>query len=481
MKVTLVSAEPFRPPEPQQAARRLLAGEPSTLVAGGVQRRHHLGGVAGARASPGRGRCRRRPAGARRRSGCAPRRRRWRRPRRPARAARPARPGRSPTPDPQREVAPGRGHAVLEHVPAAPADRCCRRRAPRPPGCANRFGSSISAATAAAPAGSTSIFARSSRNSSARDSASSSTVRMSSTSALTWSNVRSPGRPTAIPSAIVRIDGERDRRAGGQRGRPGRRAARPAHRRSARPAAAPAGPRRRRRAARRRPCTPARWRTSGTCSRISSPTVPWPATMSGWSNGWTNSAPVALGEGRSPRRCSRRSSRRPARRWRRSRGSRPAWAAPPRSGMNTVAAMPSIDAASATPCAWLPALAATTPRARCASSSRASRVYAPRILNEPVRCRFSHFSHTGPPASSDSAREPATGVSVITPARSSRAARISSMPTGGGPAIGAWGPARCGSDSAMPASSHRSGARVRQRCDGRPGSLESGAVRGRFV
>ena len=35
-----------------------------------------------------------------------------------------------------------------------------------------------------------------------------------------------------------------------------------------------------------------------------------------------------------------------------------------RSGMNTVAEMPSSRAASATPCAWLPALAATTPRAR---------------------------------------------------------------------------------------------------------------------
>ena len=32
--------------------------------------------------------------------------------------------------------------------------------------------------------------------------------------------------------------------------------------------------------------------TSGTCSMISSPTVPWPATMSGWSNGWMSTAPV---------------------------------------------------------------------------------------------------------------------------------------------------------------------------------------------
>ena len=33
-------------------------------------------------------------------------------------------------------------------------------------------------------------------------------------------------------------------------------------------------------------------RTSGHCSMISKPSVPWPATMSGWSNGWMNTAPV---------------------------------------------------------------------------------------------------------------------------------------------------------------------------------------------
>ena len=43
-------------------------------------------------------------------------------------------------------------------------------------------------------------------------------------------------------------------------------------------------------------------------------------------------------------------------------------------GMNTVAVVPSSDAASATPWAWLPALAATTPRARSAGLSRAMRV-----------------------------------------------------------------------------------------------------------
>ena len=56
--------------------------------------------------------------------------------------------------------------------------------------------------------------------------------------------------------------------------------------------------------------------------------------------------------------------RRPAAPSRRSRGWRRPSAAPRRSGMNTVARTPSSCAASATPCAWLPALAATTPRAR---------------------------------------------------------------------------------------------------------------------
>ncbi len=33
-------------------------------------------------------------------------------------------------------------------------------------------------------------------------------------------------------------------------------------------------------------------RTCGHCSMISNPSVPWPATMSWWSNGWMNTAPV---------------------------------------------------------------------------------------------------------------------------------------------------------------------------------------------
>src|SRR5829696_4183271 len=97
--------------------------------------------------------------------------------------------------------------------------------------------------------------------------------------------------------------------------------------------------------------------------------------------------------------------------------------------MKTVAVMPSSCAASATPCAWLPALAATTPRSRSAADSRAIRVYAPRILNEPVRCRFSHLRWTGPPAFSASTRLCSSGVTRVMPSSSLRAPRTSSRST----------------------------------------------------
>src|SRR4051794_9181142 len=98
--------------------------------------------------------------------------------------------------------------------------------------------------------------------------------------------------------------------------------------------------------------------------------------------------------------------------------------------MKTVAVRPSSWAASATPCAWLPALAATTPRAFSSGDSRLIRVYAPRILKEPARCRFSHLRYTGPPTRSDSARLYSSGVGRTTPASTSRAARTSSSVTG---------------------------------------------------
>ena len=84
--------------------------------------------------------------------------------------------------------------------------------------------------------------------------------------------------------------------------------------------------------------------------------------------------------------------------------------------MKIVAGMPSCCAASATPCAWLPAEAATTPRARSARVSRESRWDAPRILNEPVRCRFSSLRKTGTPSRSVRCWDLSSGVWLMTPA-----------------------------------------------------------------
>src|SRR5690606_26460935 len=94
-------------------------------------------------------------------------------------------------------------------------------------------------------------------------------------------------------------------------------------------------------------------------------------------------------------------------------------------GMNTVAAVPHSCAASATPWAWLPALAATTPLARSASDSRLIRTYAPRTLYEPARCRFSHFSQASPPTAAPTGRHGSRGVVRTTPASSWRARRTS--------------------------------------------------------
>ena len=58
-------------------------------------------------------------------------------------------------------------------------------------------------------------------------------------------------------------------------------------------------------------------------------------------------------------------------------------------GSTTQAGTPTSCAAKATPWPWLPADAVTTPAARDAGSSWRIAFSAPRILNAPVRCRFS--------------------------------------------------------------------------------------------
>ena len=72
--------------------------------------------------------------------------------------------------------------------------------------------------------------------------------------------------------------------------------------------------------------------------------------------------------------------------------------------------MPSSRAAQATACPWLPALAAITPASRCAGESSDSLLTAPRILNEPVRCRFSAFSQNTRPARRDNVSDSSSGV-----------------------------------------------------------------------
>ena len=75
-------------------------------------------------------------------------------------------------------------------------------------------------------------------------------------------------------------------------------------------------------------------------------------------------------------------------------------------GMTIVAGIPSRWAWYATPCAWLPADAATTPVARSAAGERAARkLRAPRSLNDAVNCRFSNFSQTRAPVISESVRD----------------------------------------------------------------------------
>ncbi len=113
-------------------------------------------------------------------------------------------------------------------------------------------------------------------------------------------------------------------------------------------------------------------RTSGHCSSTSRPIVPCPAMTCSWSKGWMSTAPVCAANTRAATSAS--STVMPCSR---------TWApyalvaatlgSGAASGMKTVAVAPSSWAASATPCAWFPALAATTPRARSASLSRAIR------------------------------------------------------------------------------------------------------------
>ena len=136
------------------------------------------------------------------------------------------------------------------------------------------------------------------------------------------------------------------------------------------------------------------WRGRGHSSSSSSPIVPWPAAVRASSNAWTKTAPVSRSN--ASRRLDRvvvgltglADVRRGSAR------SLSSFARGALRGTKSVARSvpPSRSAAKATPSAWLPAEAATTPRARASASSDARRFVAPRTLNEPVGCQHSSFS-----------------------------------------------------------------------------------------
>jgi hypothetical protein len=83
-------------------------------------------------------------------------------------------------------------------------------------------------------------------------------------------------------------------------------------------------------------------------------------------------------------------------------------------GITMVALQPSRCAASATPCAWLPAEAAITPRARSAAERWAILLYAPRSLNEKTLCWSSRFRSTRLPSRRDSVGASSRAVSTAT-------------------------------------------------------------------
>jgi hypothetical protein len=100
-------------------------------------------------------------------------------------------------------------------------------------------------------------------------------------------------------------------------------------------------------------------------------------------------------------------------------------------GTKTSQATPRARAAAATPWAWLPAEAQTTPAAQPASPSAASFAAAPRTLKDPVRWRFSALRTTSPPARSEKVRDERTGVRRAIVSTTGRAATMSSLVTVG--------------------------------------------------
>ena len=139
--------------------------------------------------------------------------------------------------------------------------------------------------------------------------------------------------------------------------------------------------------------------------------MPWPATVRGSSYGWITVSPRR--EAISSMRSRASSKVSPS-----SRTSAPStsvfstFTKGAKRGITIVAGMPRRFAWQATPCAWLPAETAITPRARSPASSARSLFSAPRSLKDAVNCRFSNLRNSSQPAIADSVRECRKGVSA---------------------------------------------------------------------
>src|SRR4051812_17626591 len=79
-------------------------------------------------------------------------------------------------------------------------------------------------------------------------------------------------------------------------------------------------------------------------------------------------------------------------------------------GMTISALIPRRRAARARAAAWLPEEWVTTPRAASASVSENTALHAPRALNAPTACRFSHLKLRRAPRAASRASLVSTGV-----------------------------------------------------------------------
>src|SRR5216684_864760 len=99
--------------------------------------------------------------------------------------------------------------------------------------------------------------------------------------------------------------------------------------------------------------------------------------------------------------------------------------------IKTHAVTPRHAAAQATAAPWLPLDCVTMPCAASSSVRERIALEAPRILNEPVFCRFSHLKKSCAPAMAFNEADVRTGVRWILGARRSCAARMASQ-------LGGW-------------------------------------------